>query len=308
METRLLRMFAAVARHGGLVGAAKEVHLTPSALSHALKGLERDLGCRLFERSGKRLVLNQAGEHLLAGVQGPLAAIEAAAAEVRRLNQWGASRLRIGAAVSTCQHLIPRVIRELRKQYPKLQLQIESGDTQDMLRLLRDHRIDLALGVAPETGADLTVRSIFRDELLFVFASTHPWADGRPLSRDELRQQPLILYQRSSLTARLVQDYFRRLNIAPCSIMEVASITAIKELVQLNLGVSVLAPWVADGELARGDLRMRPLGAQALRRRWVVLHLASRRLNLLEETFCRLCRAQAASMRLDRSDLPDIRG
>ena len=105
------------------------------------------------------------------------------------------------------------------------------------------------------------------------------------------------------MTARLVQDYLATMEIQPPVVMEIGNIEAIKELVKLNLGVSVLAPWTADKELARGTLRMRPLGAKPLRRQWVVAWLKGRRLTLAEETFCKLCRNVAAGMRVDRKDL-----
>src|SRR5580765_8338960 len=151
MDTRLLRMFSEVARLGSLVAASRVLHLTDSALSHGLKSLEAQLGCRLFERTGKKLVLNQAGEHLLAQIEGPLAALNAAEESLKRLGKWGHTRLRIGAAASACQHIIPGIIRELRKACPSVQLQIESGDTPQMVNLLHQDRIDLALGVAPES-------------------------------------------------------------------------------------------------------------------------------------------------------------
>jgi DNA-binding transcriptional LysR family regulator len=86
--------------------------------------------------------------------------------------------------------------------------------------------------------------------------------------------------------------------------MEVGSVTAIKEMVLLNLGVAVLAPWVVEKELARGILQMRPIGSRPLRRRWVITHLATKRLNLAETRFCRLCRNQATALRKDRRELP----
>jgi DNA-binding transcriptional LysR family regulator len=106
------------------------------------------------------------------------------------------------------------------------------------------------------------------------------------------------------LTAQLVDQYFRELGIVPSTIMEIANIEAIKELVKLNLGVAILAPWTVEKELARGTLCMRPLGAKALRRQWAIIGLGGRRWNLAEETFSRLCRVMAASFRMDRRDLP----
>jgi len=105
------------------------------------------------------------------------------------------------------------------------------------------------------------------------------------------------------VTAPIVADYFKKMGVVPSTIMEIGNIEAIKELVKLNLGVSVLAPWIADRELARGRLKLRPLGAKALTREWAVMAVAGRRLSLPEEMFCKLCRQQAAGMRLDRRDL-----
>jgi DNA-binding transcriptional LysR family regulator len=307
METRLLKMFCAVAESGSLVTAAGKLHLTPSAISHGLKSLETELGCRLFERSGKKMLLNQAGEQLLTQVRPPLAALNAAAEALKQLGKWGKTRLRLGVAASACQHILPGVIRELKRAHPTLELQIESGDTPEMVDVVRANQLELALCIAPDNASGLEVRPVFRDELMFVFAPSHPWASGRTITRDELRTQPLILYQRSSYTARLANKFFRNLDIVPSTVMEIASIEAIKELVKLNLGVSVLAPWTVGRELARGTLKMRPLGSQPLRRNWVVISLAGRRLSLAEETFCRLCRTHAAGLRLDRRDVPSLK-
>ncbi|HEU5397262.1 MAG TPA: LysR family transcriptional regulator [Verrucomicrobiae bacterium] len=307
MDTRLLRVFSAVAESGSLVVAAGKVHLTPSAISHSLKSLETDLGCRLFERVGKRMVLNQAGEQLLAHIQGPLSALDLAAEAIRRLGKWGQTRLRIAAAASACQHILPKVIRELKKNDGNIELRIESGDTPRAIDLLRNNKVDLAVGIAPETAAGLDVRPLFRDELMFVFSSAHPWSDGRPISRDEIRSQQFIVYQRASVTSELIDEHFRQLEIVPNTAMEVDSIGAIIELLKLNLGVSVLAPWTVENELTRGTLKMRPLGAKPVRRPWAAISLSTRRMTLAEENFCRLCRNQAASMRLDRGDVPPVK-
>jgi LysR family transcriptional regulator, low CO2-responsive transcriptional regulator len=299
-------MFCVVAETGSLVEASARLHLTPSALSHGIKSLENQLGCRLFERAGRRMLLNQAGEQLLALVGEPLAAIEAAGESVKRLGKWGKTRLRVGVAPAACRHILPGVIRELKKSSPQLEFQVESGDTPELVQLVRSRKIDLALTVAPDHDGGLEVRPIFEDEMMFVFAPAHPWAEGRPIPREELRTQPFILYHRSSATARLINKFFLNQNIVPTTVMEIGSIEAIKELVKLNLGVSVLAPWAADKELARGTLKMRPMSTKPLSRNWAAMHLAGRRLSLAEDTFCKLCRRFATGMRLDRKDVPRL--
>jgi DNA-binding transcriptional LysR family regulator len=307
MDTRLLKVFLAVAESGSLVVAGGKLHLTPSAISHSLKSLETELGCRLFERVGKRMVLNHAGEQLLAKVREPLAALDAAGEGIKRLGHWGQTQLRLGASAAACQHILPSVIRELKKTHPALELQVEAGDTPHTLELLRSNKINLALGIAPENPAGLECRPLFRDELMLVFSPSHPWAASRTITREEICSQPLIGYHRSSLTARMIDDYFRQLEVVPKTIMEVDSIGAIIEMVKFNLGISILAPWTVENELVRGALKMRPLGPKPLRRQWSVISLATRPFTLAEETFCRLCRNHAAGMRLDRNDVPPLK-
>src|SRR6185436_14763310 len=149
METRLLKMFIAVAECGSLVGAAARLHLTPSAVSHALRALEAELGCRLFERAGKRVLLNQAGEQFLAQVRPPLQALDEAADSLKQLGKWGQTRVRLGASAAACQHILPGVIRELQRAHSKIELQVESGDMSSLMELLGENTLDLALGVAP---------------------------------------------------------------------------------------------------------------------------------------------------------------
>lgn len=303
MELRLLKVFSAIAESGSLVTAAGKLHLTPSAISHSLKALETDLGCRLFERVGKRMVLNQAGDQLLLAIREPLRALESAAEGVKRLGQWGQTRLRIGAPPAACQHILPSVIRELKKTHPSLELHVSSGDTSQVLDLIRETKVDLALCITPEAAPGLDVRPVFRDELMFIFPPNHAWANGKPVTREQICQQQFIGYNRTSFTTRMLAEYFRDMDISPRWLMEVDSVGAIVEMVKFNLGVGVLAPWTVENELTRGTLLARPLGQKSLRRQWSAVSLSVRPKTYVEETFCRLCRNHTTGMRLDHKDV-----
>jgi DNA-binding transcriptional LysR family regulator len=304
MELRQLRVFQTVARTGSVVAAAGQLHLTASALSHALKALETELGFRLFDRVGKGVRLNAAGEQFLAQIEPHLAGLAGAAEALRKLARGGYSRLRVGAAASACRHILPRVVRDLQKAFPRVEIRIESGDTPELIERIKEGAIDLGLGLVPEPAADLKVHPLFRDELMFTFAPAHRWAGAAPVTEEELHAQPFLLYQRQSLTARLVEAHLRSLGVTAPTVLEVGSIDAIKEFARLELGVAVLPPWVAERELRRGLLLMRPPGRKPLRREWAVFHRASRGLAPVEGRFIRLCRAHTAGMPHDRNDLP----
>ena len=97
LDTRQLRAFVTLARRGSFTMAAKELHLSQSAVSHSMKALETDLGCRLFDRMSKKVLLTQAGEHLLQHADKILLEMSAARESITQLGKWGRGRLRISA-------------------------------------------------------------------------------------------------------------------------------------------------------------------------------------------------------------------
>src|SRR5882724_11200680 len=124
LDSRQLRAFATLARTGSFTLAAKELHLSQSAVSHSMKALEEDVGCRLFDRVGKKVLLTQAGEQFLHHVEKILNEMEITRAALAQLGKWGRGRLRIGASTTACSYILPPVLREFKKKYPQYLLSI----------------------------------------------------------------------------------------------------------------------------------------------------------------------------------------
>jgi DNA-binding transcriptional LysR family regulator len=289
LDSRQLRAFSILARTGSFTTTAQELHLSQSAISHSMKALEQEIGCRLLDRLGKTVVLTQAGEQLLSHAQRILAEMESARAQLGRLGKWGSSRLRIGASTTACQHILPAVLREFKESFPQCAISIEPGDTPEMIDALRQHRIDLAVNLEPRREDFLEFRPLFTDELLFVTSPLHAWARAGKVSREEIPREQYILYGKGSYTYGMIEDYFRAEQVVLHSQLDLGNMEAIKELVKLGLGISILAPWTARKELHEKSLVTLPLGKRKLRRRWGVLHWRGRRLSLAEETFIGLC-------------------
>ena len=289
LDSRQLRAFATLARTGSFTHTAHELHLTQSAISHAIKALEEDLACRLFDRMGKAVVLTQAGEQLLVRAQKVLEEMNAARSELAQLGKWGSSRLRIGASTTACQYILPAVLREFKESFPRCVISIEPGDTPEAIASLRAHRIDLAVSLEPRRGESLDFRPLFTDELQFIVSPVHPWAKAGKVSRDDIAQQHYILHGKGSYTVQMIEAYFREDKIALHSLLDLGNMEAIKELVKLGLGISIIAPWTANKEIEEGSLVALPLGRRKLKRRWGILHWHGRRLSLAEETFAGLC-------------------
>ncbi len=298
LDSRQLQAFAAVARRRSFTLAAKDLHLTQSAISHAIRALEEDVGFQLVDRRGRAMALTSAGEQFLRHVTAILQEMENARAGLDAMSRWGHGRLRVGASTTACQYILPTVLREFRQSFPHCVLSIEPGDYRAQLDLLRSNTVDLALMLEPENERDLAFVPLFSDELQLLVAPMHPWARAGGVPPGGLAGETLVLYNKSSYTFRLVIDYLRESGNPPGASIELGSMEAIKEFVKIGLGVGVLAPWVAQQELESGALVALPLGPKKLARRWCVAHLRERRLPLGEETFVGLCQTVAREMAL----------
>lgn len=297
LDSRRLQQFCVLARTGSFTQTARELHLTQSGISHSMKALEHEAGCRLLDRLGKKVVLTQAGEQLLQHAEKILAEMASARDSLSALGKWGKGRLRLGASTTACQHLIPSVLREFKESFPDHVITLEPGDTPELVDALLKHRIDLALTLEVEGEAQLEFHPLFADELHFLVSAAHAWARSGRVEREEIPRQNYILYSKRSVTFRLIEDYFRREQMTLNTVFEVGSIEATKELVKLGLGISILAPWVARKEIDAGSLIALPLGRKKLSRRWGLIHWRGKRLNLAEETFIGLCESASTLLR-----------
>ena len=217
-----------------------------------------------------------------------------ARAELDELSEWGRGRLRIGASAAACQYILPPVLREFQKQFAKCRLSIVPGDTAEIVDALRENQIDIAVTLEPQREPDFEFKPLFTDELVFIVDPKHAWAEaGRALRADIARQQ-YILYFRNSRTFELIEGYLSEDNISIKSVIETGSMSAIKELVKLGLGITILAPWIAREELAKKKLIALPLGRRKLKRQWGLLYWKGRPMGWAEETFVKFCRSGAA--------------
>jgi LysR family transcriptional regulator, low CO2-responsive transcriptional regulator len=290
-DVQQLRVFRAVAEKLSFTRAAEVLFITQSAVSHAVAALERNLGVMLFERRGRRVNLTSAGRVLLEQVPRVFAALAEAETRTKQSGRPELGRLRVGVSPTACQYLLPESIREFRESYPKYSLAVEVADSPRVVELLRENRIDLGVMLRAERSGTLVYHELFRDQLGFLVSPLHPWARAGEAERESIAAQHYILYSRGSTTFRLVEKHMATLGAPLQDYLELGSMEAIKELVKLGVGVSVVAPWIAKVELQERSLVWLPMPGRKLQRTWCVAHEAGRRPNIAEQTFIGLSRA-----------------
>ena len=289
LDSRQLRAFVLLAETQSFTQAAKELNLTQSAVSHAIKSLENDIGCTLIDRIGKKAALTEAGRKLFTSAQNILTEMINIRHELHKTNRWGQSTLRIGATTSVCQYLLPSVLREFKESFPSCTVNIVPGDTPEVLESLQYNKIDIAIALQPFDSNNTVFRPLFKDELKLIAPPLHPWNTDQKIRPDQIAREHFILYNKRSYTYRLIENYFRQQDIELTSTLELGSMEAIKELVKVGMGISIGADWVITQELQEGSLITLPLGKKKLVRNWGIMHRKGRRQSITEETLIGLC-------------------
>jgi DNA-binding transcriptional LysR family regulator len=298
MNSRQLLAFVTVARTRSFTLAGKELFLSQSAVSHALSALEEELNCRLINRDGKNLQITPAGEHLLHYGEKILADMAAARGTLQQRSRWGASHLRVAADKFLGRRLLPGVLISFRREFPDWVINVKPGESRDCVEWLEQETIDMALTIAPSRAEAVEVVPLFTDELAWIVAPDHPWAENETMSPADISAQTFVCDNAASYTYRLLEKYFEPSGVRINWELELGSLEAVKEMVKGGGSVTALAPWTVREELEEKSLVAVPLGKRKLKRNWCLLHSPQRKTRLADEMFTKLC-LQAANVLMD---------
>lgn len=268
LDTRDLKLVAAIAEHGGVTRASQHLYLTQSAVSHQLLGLEKRLGTRLFHRLGKRLVPTAAGAKLIAGAHQLLRDLQELEQEAMQAAAGRSLALRISTECYTCYHWLPRVMEEYQRDYPSVDVSIVADATQHPMPALLDGRIDLAIIHSPNEDERVAYTKLFDDELVAIMPASHPLAKRRFLTPDDFAEQHLITYSIPLTENSFYQEVLSVAGVKPRKITQIQLTEGIVEMVRAGVGIAVFANWAVSGYLERGRLAAVPVTEARVRRRW----------------------------------------
>ena len=254
-----LRAFEAVTRTGSFTRAAERLHVTVPAVSLQVRSLEREHGVRLFDRVGRRVRLTPAGEALRQYAERIFTLVHDAERALQGTGDFHGTRLRVAATPTCAGYYLAPFWKRLRRRYPGLQLEVSVHNTRTVRQRLLALEDDLGmLGGATEDGA-LIVRPFARDTMVAIVSPEHPWAKRKAVTLKALGREPLILREPGSAGREIVERALRTAGIEPRAVMEMTSTEAIKQAVEANGGVAVLARAVVQRDLAGGHLRALPV-------------------------------------------------
>jgi DNA-binding transcriptional LysR family regulator len=255
MEIRQLRAFMAIADARTFTAAALRIHYTQAALSMQIKQLEREVGVPLFTRMPRRVVLTEAGEHLLARAQQILREHDAALAELAELAGAKRGRLRLGSASGMVSaDSLPTILKKLRKAHPHAEVSVTSGTSEELVRKILAGETDAAFVSLPVQARNVETELLSQDQLVAIASPRHALANQRVVSAFALAGEKLILGERGGNTRRLIDEFFAEAGLKPTVAMELSRQAAIKNMVAADMGVGIVPLSVVREEVERGRL------------------------------------------------------
>ncbi len=274
LQLNHLRSLLALVETGSLTAAAQQLHLTQSALSHQIKGLEDYFGTRLFQRKSRPLKLSVAGDKLLALARVVVPQVEDCEYSLTRMAAGVAGRLHIGIECHSCfQWLMPTLDR-YREYWPEVELDLTLGHSFAPLPALKSGRVDLVISSDWQPDPALAFVPLFRYESWLAVSADHPLVDRERLFPEDLQTETLITYPVEQGRLDVFSLFLHPAGVQPAAVRHVELTPMIMQLVASNRGVSAFPSWVYHEYLHDLPVHTLPMGEKGV---WATLYAVLRK-------------------------------
>lgn len=259
LEIRHLRTLVALRATGSLGGAAEELHLTASAISHQLKELENYHGLSLVNRRARPLSFTPAGLELLRLADGVLPQIERSLDALRRLASGQSGQLRLASECHSCFDWLMPILNRYRRQYSDVELDFYSGFEPDPHNTLLEGDIDILITASALPIDGVRYLPLFKYESRLALAPTHALANAERIFPSDLADQTLIAYPVDPKRLDITR-FLQSKNVNPARIRATELTAMLIQLVASERGVAALPDWVIAEYEKKGWIVSRPLG------------------------------------------------
>ena len=254
LSLRQLEIFEKIAATGSVTRAGKELLLTQSAVSMALSQLEQLSTTPLFERFGRRLLLNDSGRLLLKDAREILLAVKRVERHLQGDSGQLVGELLVGGSTTIGNYLLPALLGAFAREYPKTRVELRVGNTQQVPEWLEAGDLDIAFVEGPCHSRGVVAVHWRDDELVVVTGPEHFWAREKRVTPEMLALAPWIMREKGSGTREIFEDAMDKAGISYAIALEFGHTEAIKNGVASGLGVSCLSRVAVHRELEHGML------------------------------------------------------
>jgi len=265
MDFDQLETFLQVARHASFSRAAEKRFRTQPAISSQIRGLEEEVGAKLFDRSGGKVSLTAAGKVFLKYVEETLDARKSMLVAIAEMERVPRGEIIVGANEGTCLHILPHVFADFKRQYPDVSVNIKRADYAKILEAVIDNSVDFGVVSLPVTDNRLTVVLIHRDELIIIVPPHHLLAKMKSATIADVAKFPLLL-PKAGHTRDAIEELFHERRLKPNVSMELDSSELLKRFVAAEVGIGFIARSNVEEDVQAKVLAAIPIADARIRR------------------------------------------
>lgn len=274
---RQLRGLIAIAENGTISAAARQLNLTPPAVSLQLRELEKAAGVPLFERVDQRFELTHAGHEVLGIAMRMERLLRECDQTLDALRGVDRGYISIGV-VSTAKYFVPMVIAAFKQQHPRVKIQLQVGNRDSIVSLLENLELDFVISGRPPTNFEVESQCIGPHPQVIIAAPNHPMSNQKKVKLQDLSSETFLLREPGSGTREMADQLLTDAGLDPQSALEFGSNETIKQAVIAGLGVALISSHTVAAEL--NDKRLATLNIDGLPddRFWFIVRNAKKRL------------------------------
>ncbi len=247
MELRHIRYFLAVAEEGNLTKAAQKLMIAQPPLSRQIRDLEEELGEALFTRKNNGVTLTEAGIRFRQYAAQIAALADRSVEDIKDMNVGLTGILYLATVEAKAPQIISQWIGDFSRLYPKVEYNLWNGNTDDVVRRVRNGLCEIAVITAPYDQEELIGIDVFKEPWVAMIPATHPLAaeEEDTIRLKELAGHNLLIPSRSS-RLKEIEDWFEPLGIKPKIACRLAHMQNAIELTRNGLGIAIFPETVAD--------------------------------------------------------------
>lgn len=270
LTLRQIRIFLSAAKFQSFTKAAADLNITGSAVSLQIKEMEGDIGISLFNRESKQITLTSAGEHFLLYANRVVRTLNEARDVMENLRGTEMGILKIGL-VSNTRYFLPTILVEFKKVYPNIQIKIIVKNRQELIELLRECEIDVAIMGKPPKHINANAHLIASHPHGFIASPSHYLAEKQNLPANILNQTDVIFRESGSGTRYIMEKYLSEQGLSLKMSMEMSGNETIKQAVMADLGISFVSLHTIGNELANKKIVILDIQDTPIIRTWYIV-------------------------------------
>ncbi len=260
LERIHLAIIQEVDREGSLTAAASQLNLTQSALSHAIRKLEDQLGVDIWRREARSLLPTQAGDYLLAVANRLLPQLAHAEDRLRQFAQGERGKLRIGMECHPCYQWLLKIVAPYLDDWPGVEVDVRQKFQFGGIGALFGHEIDMLVTPDPLFKPELRFTPVFDYEQVLVVGPGHPLRAAAYVEPQEIAEETLITYPVATDRLDIYTQFLLPAGISPKRHMPIETTDIMLLMVAHGRGVAALPRWLVEENAADFDIKPIRLG------------------------------------------------